>query len=143
MKYAFYKVFLIPEKEKKLFFEAYFISLKVRIGLVLHSFNKYSEKLGEKGKMSNAQPDIDNILLNEIKYAIKRAVKYSLWRNKCMEQAITAKRMLSKRGIDSTIYFGVRKNNEKLEAHSWLKMGDVFIVGEKQSDAYTVVSFYT
>jgi len=143
MKYAFYKVFIVPKKERNLFFEACFISIKVRINLILFSFNKYSKKFGEKGKHSEVQPETDALLLAQIKHAIKRAVKYSVWRNKCMEQSITAKIMLSKRKIDSTIFFGVRKKNDHLEAHAWLKTGSTFVVGEKQCETYTVVSFYT
>lgn len=143
MKYAFYKVFIIPKKERKLFFEAYFISLRVRCNLILYPFNKYSQKLGEKGKVSENQLLQDTELLSQIKHAIKRVVKYSFWRNKCLEQSITAKIMLSKRKIESTIYFGVRKKNEKLEAHAWLKTGDNFVIGERQCETYTVVSFYT
>lgn len=143
MKYAFYKVFIIPKKERKLFFEAYFISLKVRSNLMLFSFNKYSQKLGEKGKLSDNQLIQDKELLAQIRHAIKRAVKYSFWKNKCMEQSITAKKMLLKRKIESTIYFGVRKKDKNLEAHAWLKTGENFVIGEKQSDTYTVVSFYT
>jgi len=106
-------------------------------------FKQYSHKLGEKGKVYKKENGIDLKLIANISLAIKRAVKYSLWRNKCLEQAITAKKMLKKRNVKTTIYFGVRKTENKLEAHAWLKTGDDFVVGEKNYETFTIVAFYT
>ena len=127
--------------ERKLFFEAWRISFLTRWMLILLPFKKYSKKLGERGKES--ENINDNQIISEVAHAIKRAVKYSLWRNKCLEQAITAKKMLNKRNIQSTIYFGVRKPEDKLEAHAWLKVGDTFVVGQKGYQSFTVVAWYT
>ncbi len=143
MKYSFYKVFYISSTERKLFFEAWFISFYIRTILIILPFKQYSQKLGVRSRITRTEKDIDFQLIFEIVHAIKRAVKYSLWRNKCLEQAITAKKMLKKRNIPSTIYFGVRKPGDKLEAHAWLKVGERFVVGERNHETFTVVAYYT
>ncbi len=143
MSYNIFKIFSVSKTDKKLFFEAFFNSLIVRISLLFTPFNKYSKKIGNL----NSEIKTNNLYsietINAISLAVKRAAKYSLWRNKCLEQAITAKKMLKKRNIDSTIYFGVCKNNSKLEAHAWLKINEVFVVGERNHKKFTVVAWYS
>jgi hypothetical protein len=143
MKYAFYKIVKVKKLERKLFFEAFYISFIVRVKLFFSPFRKIAEKLGEKGKLSMNNLQINDVLLVEIIHAIKRSVKYSVWRNKCLEQAITVKIMLSRRNISSTIFFGVKKAEDELKAHAWLKIGETFVVGERQHEKYTIVAFYT
>jgi len=143
MKYNFYKVFTIGSTNRKLFFEAWFVSFFTRIMLIILPFKQYSKKLGERSKIAKTENNINSQLVSELTHAIKRAVKYSLWRNKCLEQAITAKKMLKKRNIKSTIFFGVRKPGDNLEAHAWLKVGDTFVVGERNHETFTVVAFYS
>ena len=48
--------------------------------------------------------------------------------------------MLSQRGQDSTLYFGLSKNeNGELQAHAWLRTGAVVVTGEKERTGCVVV----
>lgn len=143
MRYRFYKVVVISPLERKLFFEAWCMSFFIRWMVILFPFKKYSQRLGERGVVAENSKEIDSKLIFEVAHAIKRGVKYSLWRNKCLEQAITAKKMLKKRNINSTIYFGVRKSEDRLEAHAWLKAGEAFVVGQRNHETFTVVAYYS
>ena len=72
--------------------------------------------------------------LYQIKTAIQRASKISLWKNKCLIQSLAARRMLNRRKIPSQLSLGVAKGeNGKMIAHAWLKAGDFEIV-EKAGD---------
>ena len=143
MRLAFHKIFLVSAIDRKLFFEAWVISFFARIKLVFTPFRIYSKKLGKHNYIPNNIINYNIEIVENIKRAIKRAVAYSAWRNKCLEQSVTAKKMLRKRGIVSTIYFGVRKTNNELEAHAWVKIGDKFVVGERNHETFTVVAFYS
>src|SRR6266849_5978722 len=57
-----------------------------------------------------------------------RAIGHSLrwtaavlpWRSKCLDQAMAAQRMLARRGLQSTIYYGMaRDEGKKWLAHAW------------------------
>lgn len=143
MKLAFHKFFTVSSKERALFFEAWVFSFFARLKLIFTPFSIYSKRLGKHNYLPEEVSDFDIELVAKIKQAIKRAVAYSVWRNKCLEQSVTAKKMLKKRGISSTIYFGVRKTNNKLEAHAWVKIGDTFVVGERNHETFTVVAYYS
>ena len=109
MRLAFHKVFTVSSLERNLFFEAWAISFFARLRLIFTPFSSYSKKLGKHNFLPEEIINCDTDLVLLIKRSIKRAVAYSIWRNKCLEQSVTAKKMLKKRGIISTIYFGVRK----------------------------------
>lgn len=143
MRLAFHKIFTVSSIERNLFFEAWIISFFARLKLIFTPFRIYSKRLGKHNFLPVDEIKYDNELVLMIKQSIKRAVAYSVWRNKCLEQSVTAKKMLKKRGIISTIYFGVRKINNELEAHAWVKIGDSFVVGERNHETFTVVAYYT
>lgn len=62
----------------------------------------------------------------------------------CFEQALCARKMLSRRKIRGTIYFGVRKkiDDSNIEAHAWVKVQDTIITGGKQTNTYQVLHEY-
>ena len=97
-------------------------------------------------KENTTEPDHnlskDLILVSNM---IRKADQLTPWNNNCFPRALTGKFYLNMRGISSTIFFGVHKNQETniLKAHAWLKTGDEFITGQKDHEEYTVVSYFT
>ena len=52
------------------------------------------------------------------------------WRASCLVQALAARNWLARRGIESSLFVGVRKGATRdLEAHAWLVSGDDVITG--------------
>ena len=73
-------------------------------------------------------------LLEAIKYATNVVCPFTPWKNKCLVKSLSARRMLSERGIQSQLSLGVSKdNNSRTIAHAWLKFDD-FEVVEKDGD---------
>lgn len=65
----------------------------------------------------------------EIKWALANANRLSFWKNKCLVQSIAGRWMLHRRGIPSSLHFGVKKDKQqKLSAHAWLTVGDFEVV---------------
>ncbi len=66
------------------------------------------------------------------------------WTSKCLDQALAAKIMLARRGIGTTVYFGVRKNERgELAAHAWLRSGSVYVTGGRIRDDFTIINTFT
>src|SRR5262249_23470259 len=51
---------------------------------------------------------------------IERVARITWWRSMCLEKALACKWMLRRRGIPSTMYVGMAKQNEGFAAHAWL-----------------------
>ncbi|MDZ7717597.1 MAG: lasso peptide biosynthesis B2 protein [Balneolaceae bacterium] len=114
-----------------------------RFFILSFSFKKLSKKLGELNTIplqADSKPETFN-LADKIRH-VSQVVP---WESKCLVQAVVAKILLRKRGIESTLYLGVRKaeDGSSLEAHAWLDVGNQTILGGDVSDQFTVVSSYT
>jgi hypothetical protein len=54
---------------------------------------------------------------------VRAALRYSLTEFTCLEESLTLWYLLRKQGIPSCLRIGVRKENEKFEAHAWVEHG--------------------
>lgn len=64
------------------------------------------------------------------------------WRCMCLEQAIAAQLMLRRRRVPSTLYLGVGRGPQALEAHAWLRAGELILTGAAGRERYAVVATY-
>jgi hypothetical protein len=88
------------------------------------------------------QPLADPHTPRRIARAIERASRVTPWVSNCLPQAITAKQMLQKRGLRSTLYLGLaRASAEKVNAHAWLRCGQFFVTGGN-GRGFTVVAAF-
>jgi len=129
--------------EKRLLFDAYTTSIKVRYYIKFFKMPYYVKMLGEKSNKLYPSNYNEEKVITIIKN-VKRVSRNSFWRTKCFEEAFNAKLLLQKHGIKSTIYFGVKKNKEnKLDAHAWLTIGDKCIIGCNNINSYTITEFFS
>lgn len=130
---------------KYCYLEATLEMLKARITLLIRPFKQIAPRLGtlDAEGYSNEPAPQDKASIKLIASSIKSMAKYVPWQSKCFVQAIAAKNMLHKRGIDTTLYLGVIKEGDTMKAHAWTRSGPYFITGGKGSQGYTVVkTFY-
>ena len=131
-------------KKLKYCFEALW-DLAICKYLILHKpFQKYATEYGYahcetlREDMQAADEHIAGI-----KYALRVVPRYLPWSSKCLDQAMAGQQMLKRRGLQSTLYFGLVKGQESaLNAHAWLRCGDRWIIGYQTQVAYTVVGAY-
>jgi hypothetical protein len=126
-------------KEYMLFAEAWILLAVARLVLVTVSFKKIAAKLKDRESKEYRIPAPAELKM--ITDAIIRAGSRSPWRTKCFEKALAGKMMLRRRGISSTIFFGVRKDGQqKMHAHAWMKSTGFVVTGGTGIDQYTLLS---
>jgi hypothetical protein len=80
-------------------------------------------------------------LRRDVSWAIARACDWLPGATVCFPRAITAQIMCRKRGIDSSMYYGVARESEVgLRAHVWVKDGSVGVVGHLVANQYAVLA---
>jgi len=52
---------------------------------------------------------------------VRAAARYSLAQYTCLEESLTLWYLLRRHGISACLRIGVRKENEKFEAHAWVE----------------------
>ena len=135
-------LFKLSIKEKFLFIEAFFLTGLMRAKILKVPFNKLKEELGTYNTES-----ADDVVLGDYKIAriVRNVVvtisKFTPWESLCLVQAMTVQRMLKKRGISTTIYLGVNKENKNMVAHAWIRCGQMFVTGGDGSGYATVAKF--
>ena len=81
--------------------------------------------------------------LRRIAWAITAVSRHTLWESACLAQAIAGKMMLRRRGLQSTLYLGVaRDEDEGLNTHAWLRSGDLILTGVPGKEQFTVISTF-
>jgi len=60
---------------------------------------------------------------------LQRVAAHLPWRTTCLVRAIAGALLLRRRGVASTIRFGVKREDGKLAAHAWLLVGDTMVLG--------------
>ncbi len=136
----------IPLSDYIIFAEAWSFIAIARLMLIFFPFKMIIPILGHTSPPKEKVPDQTFYIdLEKIKLAILRAASRSPWRARCFEQALAAKMMLKHRELESTIYFGVAKNDNpkrRLSAHAWLECCGMTITGEKNRQAFTIINSF-
>ena len=140
----FVAFFRLNIEQKLLLMEAVLLLGISRILLLTAEFKKIAPYLGEH--MKESSNELNELHLSEAKkvsWAVNTMSGHTLWESKCLAQAMTAKRMLNRRKIRSTLYLGVARDEEgQMIAHAWVKSGDLILTGARGMEKFTVVSVF-
>lgn len=135
--------FIIDNQFKQETLLSYFYSAVFRIQILLIKPKRLQKNWGEEGKES-AEEETKEIY----KYAasvsriVNRICTKTSWESKCLVRALTAQKLLKRKGIHSTMYLGCRIENGNMVAHAWLRCGRMFVTGGDGSDYAIVDKFY-
>lgn len=85
----------------------------------------------------------NNRLLRRVGWAVAAADRHVPWKAKCLVQAIAARWMLARRGVEGTIYLGMLKTSDnEFKSHAWMRCGRRIVTGRRGYKPFTVVSTF-
>ncbi len=115
-----------------------------RLVLLIMPFRCIAPYLGQHMQESPTESCEDELaVIKRISWAVQVASRRAFWESKCLVRAITAKLMLRRRRISSTLYLGVaRDGNQSMVAHAWLRSGETVVTGAQARVDYSVVSSF-
>jgi hypothetical protein len=128
----------IDHHSRILLVEAVACLLGARLALIFIPFPRLARHLGTfvpptDPRAAQAQTVVtpDQIhLAKEIGWAVTRSARYLPFKAVCLPQAMAARIMLKRRGVQSVMHFGAAKGTEKpLDAHAWLDAAGVEVTG--------------
>ncbi len=137
------RFFRSSNETKFMLFEAFVL---LAWGRILKSvrFSKLAPKLGNRMRETSYEPvEEHHKILREISQAVYLASKYTFWESECLVKALAARQMLKRRGIESTLYLGTgRDEQRKLIAHAWLRSGPYIVTGSEGMEQFTMVATF-
>ena len=136
-----HRFFCLPFKQKIVCLEALILSAYYRFQILYKPFSKLSLKIGKIGYETPSDVDY-RVMVREIRTVVERVCRHTPWESKCLVRALTAKNMLNRRGYPCTLYMGLKETKDKaMEAHAWLRCGDIFVTGGK-GNGYVVTGMF-
>lgn len=138
------KFFKKPLADQTLYIEATFWLGISRIAILILPFRWIAPLLGTHMASSDENDENgDRETIISVSRAIRTMSRHLPWECKCLAQAISGKMMLRRRQIPSTLYLGVAKKEDgDLNAHAWLRAGDIIILGGGGLERFAVVSTF-
>lgn len=121
------------------FIEAWILLHAMKLAILILPFKRIAGRIGKVHAETSLEPVLSDGMRN-VEQAIRRASRYTFHESKCYDQALTGKLMLQRRGLPSTLYFGLAKDTTNLlKAHAWVRCGNRIITGRAGAEGYTVI----
>lgn len=149
------KFFKLPFSKKLVLFETFFMLGIGRITALLfpigrierivesgnHKCERKSLYKGTDSTECTSEDDPRSMAkIDLVKWSVAVMSRHTPWKSNCFAQALAAHKMLIRRGIPSTLYFGVAKEEEgAMVAHAWLMYTDTVITGENERKRFSTV----
>lgn len=133
----------LSRRDRTLAVEAAIMLALASLLLALLPFRHVARWLGRLDREMGAQ--IDPPPLRPIGRAVERAARHLPWQPLCLPQAMAARAMLRRRGIASTLHFGMKLDgpDRAMRAHAWLTVGTTGVVGGTVADEFTVLARFS
>jgi hypothetical protein len=128
----------VDNRRRGLLAEAVTYLFAARLALIFIPFPRLARHLGTFVPPTDPRvlqtkavaTDGQALLAEDIGWAVTRAARYVPFRAVCLPQAMAARVMLRRRGVESVMHFGAAKGTEKpLDAHAWLDAAGVEVTG--------------
>ncbi|MGD8329116.1 MAG: lasso peptide biosynthesis B2 protein [Gemmatimonadales bacterium] len=133
----------IPPDRRALLLEAALRLSWYKLALFVLPFRWIAPRLGRPVQEPSRRGSADQLAdARRIGWAVSLMARKLPWHSRCLVRAVTAKVMLQRRGLRSTLYLGVRREDDrKVSSHAWLRYGDLPLVGGLSAD-YTVLATF-
>ena len=136
----------LPISDKLIYLEIIYWLGLARLAIAVLPFRWLTKPFGTLNKESKPkeQQSIQREAAN-LGWKIRLVADRLPWECKCLVQSIAGRIMLNRRGLPSTVYIGVARDEEKptgFGAHAWLRCGKVYVTGGRSEDKFTVLTKY-
>jgi hypothetical protein len=134
--------FIRYNEHKSLTLKAWILSARFRFQMLYEKTGTLNKKWGIEGEESAEDASLDEYrFCKKVAYAVNQVCNKTKWESKCLVRALTAQRLLAEKKIESTMYLGCREDNGKMVAHSWIRVGKMYVTGGNGiADGYAVVA---
>ena len=132
----------LDRRDRVATFEALFALAAAQTLVRIVPPRKWRNRFGVSGPTSGAETLAKNQLepVRRVRFAIARAARNLPTDPNCLPQALAARRMLERRGTDSSLFIGAERDAEgKTRFHAWLKVGSEWVTGLCDEDRYALL----
>ena len=134
--------FIRYNNAKKITIQAWLYSAVFRFRILYTQSDKLRKNWGKEGEESPETATMEEYrYAKRVSYAVDHVCNKTKWESKCLVRALTAQKLLRKKGIPSTLYLGCGLKDGEMVAHAWLRCGKMYVTGGNGADYATVDKF--
>ena len=134
--------YLRYNNEKWMTLKIYVYTWFYRMCILLLPKTTLEKMLGERGAESTVEEPVETLrYAKRVGIHINRITEHTPWESKCLVRAMTARKLLKQKGIHSTLYLGVGKDDGKMVAHAWIRCGHLYVTGGNGNGYAMVAKF--
>jgi Transglutaminase-like superfamily len=140
----FWNFLRYPLKDQLLFLEVYLLLGLMRLAIKTVKFERLASYFGPAKVESPVEvPGSHLQRAIRIGWAVRKISHFTPWKSNCFPQALAAKLLLRWYGIPSTLYLGAAfKTRTEMEAHAWLRCGNVYVTGGAGHQHFGIVGIF-
>ena len=132
----------LDRRDRVATFEALFALAVAQVLVRIVPPRKWRNRFGASGPTSGAETLTRDQLepVRRVRFAIARAARNLPTDPNCLPQALAARRMLERRGIESSLFIGAERDEQgKAHFHAWLKVGSEWVTGLCDEERYALL----
>lgn len=135
--------FIFTNKTRILTMRVILLSAWYRFKILAVPMAKLEKTFGTSGKESTLEEPIETLrTAHLVGRRVERVCDKTPWESACLVQALVAQRILRKKDIHTTLYLGVRTEDNAMHAHAWLRCGALAVTGGLGRQHAVVSTFY-
>ncbi len=137
------RMWALSSAERRLLLEAVLALLWARGLLLLLPFSSIARRMGAlQAETPQENHPEQAAILAGVRWALNAVARRLPWQSSCLVRALAGQRMLLRRQMPATLYFGVRRVQGALQAHAWLRCGQTYVTGDDCLADFTPICSY-
>lgn len=129
---------------KFLYMKTFLLSGYYRLCIVAVPMKRLQKAMGIRNEESAEEESAEFYRkAAKVSHAVNRVCRYTPWQSKCLVRALTARHLLKKLQVPSTLYLGVGECDHTLKAHAWVRCGKYYVSGGDGKGYTSVAKFRT
>ncbi|WP_421697940.1 lasso peptide biosynthesis B2 protein [Ancylobacter sp.] len=129
-------------RDRALLAEALLVISLARLALVTLPF-RHVVRLAATRPATLTAGDPQAQIIGRTRWAVRAVARRVPFRAMCLEQGLTARVLLRRRGVATTLHYGVAKDRDgRLSAHLWVRAGALDVIGTENADQFTLVATF-
>lgn len=124
--------------------EALALLVAFRVGLALLPVRRIIGLLARPESVRRSPARESHVIIRRVQWAVCAVARRSAIEFVCFPQALAGYTMLRRRGVQSTLVYGVARSSAgELLAHTWLTVGGEIILGADAAKDFTAIERWT
>jgi len=81
-----------------------------------------------------------SVTVRRVRWAVEGVSRRLPFEVVCFPKGLAAHVMLRRRGIPATLFYGAAPTDKGLEAHVWVRVGDIDVIGTETADRFATIA---